>query len=195
MPAMCPVHVSCVMRGLCVQCHAWTLCACCCLCLSIVCFLHTALVGLMCMAHVCLRHLTLAFFNVHVPCPCMPHAHTCHVGIMYRHVPYMPRSHTCTCHVGCKQVCEEANCFSLATANASGKPSVRVLLLKGYDERGFTFFTNYHSRKGRDLAANGVAALCIYWERLQRQVREEAWLSTCRKPLVHVEGEGGEQVP
>jgi len=71
------------------------------------------------------------------------------------------------------KTCEEPNIIALATADASGRPSVRSMLLKGYDERGFIFFTNYDSRKGRDLAANPAAAFNIYWERLQRQVRVE----------------------
>ncbi len=61
----------------------------------------------------------------------------------------------------------------LATANRDGAPSARAVLLKGVDERGFTFFTNYDSRKGRELAANPRAALCFYWQPLERQVRVE----------------------
>jgi pyridoxamine 5'-phosphate oxidase len=62
---------------------------------------------------------------------------------------------------------------TLATADSGGRPSARVVLLKGYDERGFVFFTNYESRKGRDLAANPNAALVFYWAPLNRQVRIE----------------------
>lgn len=59
--------------------------------------------------------------------------------------------------------------MAIASTDASGVPSVRMVLLKGYDERGFIFYTNYDSRKGQELA-NGHAALCMYWEPLQRQV-------------------------
>jgi pyridoxamine 5'-phosphate oxidase len=60
--------------------------------------------------------------------------------------------------------------FALATADTSGQPSVRHVLLRGLDERGFVFFTNYDSRKGRDLAENPRAALAFYWRELERQV-------------------------
>jgi pyridoxamine 5'-phosphate oxidase len=67
----------------------------------------------------------------------------------------------------------EPNAMTLATADASGAPSARVVLLKSFDERGFTFHTNYDSRKGRELAGNPRAALCFYWQPLERQVRIE----------------------
>ncbi len=67
----------------------------------------------------------------------------------------------------------DANAMSLATADAAGRPAVRVVLLKGLDERGFVFYTNSESRKGEDLAENGQAALCFYWKSLSRQVRIE----------------------
>lgn len=60
--------------------------------------------------------------------------------------------------------------MTLATADASGRPSARTVLLKGLDPRGFTFFTNYESRKGRDLSENPFAALVFYWPQLERQV-------------------------
>jgi pyridoxamine 5'-phosphate oxidase len=63
--------------------------------------------------------------------------------------------------------------MTLATADAQGRPSARVVLLKGYDERGFVFFTNYDSRKGRELAENPHAALVFYWPAFDRQVRIE----------------------
>jgi pyridoxamine 5'-phosphate oxidase len=63
--------------------------------------------------------------------------------------------------------------MTLATADAEGRPSARMLLLKGADERGFTFFTGYESRKGRELEANPRAALVFYWRPLGRQVRVE----------------------
>ena len=63
--------------------------------------------------------------------------------------------------------------MTLATADAEGRPSARMLLLKGADERGFSFFTGYESRKGRELEANPRAALVFYWRPLGRQVRVE----------------------
>ncbi|MEE4299916.1 MAG: pyridoxamine 5'-phosphate oxidase [Pseudomonadales bacterium] len=63
--------------------------------------------------------------------------------------------------------------FALATASADGAPAVRMLLLKGFDASGFRFFTNLESRKGGDLAANPVAAMCFHWKSLARQVRIE----------------------
>jgi pyridoxamine 5'-phosphate oxidase len=67
----------------------------------------------------------------------------------------------------------EANAMTLATADASGMPSARVCLLKGFDASGFVFYTNYESRKGRELAANPRAAMCFYWQPFERQVRIE----------------------
>jgi pyridoxamine 5'-phosphate oxidase len=62
---------------------------------------------------------------------------------------------------------------ALATASADGSPSVRMVLVKRYDDAGFVFFTNYESRKGRELAANPYASLLFYWIELERQVRVE----------------------
>ncbi len=62
---------------------------------------------------------------------------------------------------------------ALATADAGGRPSVRMVLLRGADERGFVFFTNYQSRKGRELDENPHAALCFHWVALDEQVRVE----------------------
>ncbi|MBY4795310.1 pyridoxamine 5'-phosphate oxidase [Burkholderia multivorans] len=67
----------------------------------------------------------------------------------------------------------EPNTMTLATVGADGRPSARIVLVKGVDERGFVFFTNYESRKGRDLAAHPYAALLFYWIELERQVRIE----------------------
>lgn len=64
-----------------------------------------------------------------------------------------------------------ANAMTIATATADGIPSARVVLLKGFDETGFVFFTNYESQKGRELETNPVAALVFYWDKLDRQVR------------------------
>ena len=66
---------------------------------------------------------------------------------------------------------------ALATADASGAPSVRMVLLKGFDERGFVFYTNTESRKGREVAENPRAALCFHWKTLARQVRVEGAVS------------------
>jgi pyridoxamine 5'-phosphate oxidase len=65
----------------------------------------------------------------------------------------------------------DANAMTLSTVTKSGKPAARIVLLKGFDQRGFVFFTNYDSDKGRELAANPYAALTFYWMPLERQVR------------------------
>lgn len=67
----------------------------------------------------------------------------------------------------------EPNAMTLATADKSGRPSARVVLLKGFRENGFIFFTNYESRKGRELEDNPYAALVFFWMELERQVRIE----------------------
>jgi pyridoxamine 5'-phosphate oxidase len=64
----------------------------------------------------------------------------------------------------------QANAMTLATATASGIPSARMVLLKGFDEHGFVFFTNYGSRKGNELRENPRAAIVFYWQELHRQV-------------------------
>lgn len=64
----------------------------------------------------------------------------------------------------------DINAMTLATVDSDGKPSTRTVLLKSVDERGFIFFTNYDSRKGRELAANPNAALTFFWSELERQV-------------------------
>jgi pyridoxamine 5'-phosphate oxidase len=65
------------------------------------------------------------------------------------------------------------NTMTLATAAPGGRPSARMVLLKGFDRDGFVFYTNYESRKGRELTTNPYAALVLYWARLERQVRVE----------------------
>jgi pyridoxamine 5'-phosphate oxidase len=67
----------------------------------------------------------------------------------------------------------EPEAMTLSTATADGRPSARVVLLRGFDSRGFCFFSNYDSRKGRELAANPHAALTFHWPDLERQVRIE----------------------
>jgi pyridoxamine 5'-phosphate oxidase len=106
----------------------------------------------------------------------------------------------------------EPTAFALATVGAGGQPSVRILLLKGVDERGFVFYTNYESRKGTELLAHPLAAMCFHWQPLERQVRVEgraarvsddeadayfasrprgsqigAWASLQSRPLEHVD--------
>jgi len=65
----------------------------------------------------------------------------------------------------------EPTAMALGTATREGMPSVRMVLLKGADERGFTFFTDYRSRKGRELEENPRAALCFHWSEVDRQIR------------------------
>ena len=67
----------------------------------------------------------------------------------------------------------DANAMALATATADGKPSARIVLLKDFDERGFVFYTNYTSEKGRQLEQNPRAALVFYWMEVERQIRIE----------------------
>lgn len=67
----------------------------------------------------------------------------------------------------------DPNALCLATATPEGRPSARMVLLKGHDARGFVFYTNLESRKGGELAANPFAALCFHWKTLQRSVRVE----------------------
>jgi pyridoxamine 5'-phosphate oxidase len=67
----------------------------------------------------------------------------------------------------------EPNAMALATADKRGRPSLRIVLMRGFDDRGFVFFTNYDSRKGREIDGNGEAALLFFWERLERQIRIE----------------------
>ena len=66
---------------------------------------------------------------------------------------------------------DEPTAMTLATATAGGRPSARMVLLKGVDDRGFVFYTDYRSRKGEDLAANPYAALVFYWPEIERQIR------------------------
>jgi pyridoxamine 5'-phosphate oxidase len=63
--------------------------------------------------------------------------------------------------------------MTLATVGDNGRPSARIVLLRGWDEHGFTFFTNYQSRKGNEIAAHAGAALVFFWDRLERQIRIE----------------------
>jgi pyridoxamine 5'-phosphate oxidase len=86
----------------------------------------------------------------------------------------------------------DVNAMTLATADKEGRPSARIVLLKGVDSRGFVFFTNYESRKGHELSENSDAALVFYWPDLERQVciagqvtrlnREESEAYFCTRP-------------
>ncbi|HEX4495695.1 MAG TPA: pyridoxamine 5'-phosphate oxidase [Thermoanaerobaculia bacterium] len=73
---------------------------------------------------------------------------------------------------------QDFTAMTLATADGAGRPSARVVLLKGVDERGFVFYTDHGSRKGRELLANPRAALVFYWASLDRQVRVEGTVET-----------------
>ncbi len=75
----------------------------------------------------------------------------------------------------------EPNAMILATATPEGRPSARTVLLKGYDERGFVFYTNYEGRKADELEANPACALLFYWGELERQVRIEGRASRLSK--------------
>ncbi len=76
-----------------------------------------------------------------------------------------------------KQVLEagvpEPNAMTLATATSDGRPSARIVLLKSFDNNGFVFYTNYLSRKGKEMAKNPLASLVFFWPELERQVRIE----------------------
>ena len=72
-----------------------------------------------------------------------------------------------------RSILPQPNAMSLGTVEEGGQPSVRIVLLKGFDERGFVFYTNYEGRKGRQLLTNPKAALCFYWPTIDIQVRIE----------------------
>jgi pyridoxamine 5'-phosphate oxidase len=74
------------------------------------------------------------------------------------------------------------NSMTLATASAAGRPSARAVLLKGFDPRGFVFYTSYESRKGHELAENPRASLLFCWEELERQVRIEGGVEKTPPP-------------
>jgi pyridoxamine 5'-phosphate oxidase len=71
---------------------------------------------------------------------------------------------------------EEPTAMTLATVGKDGKPSARMVLLKGFDQNGFAFYTNYESRKGQEIARNHRVALVLYWKELERQVRIEGFV-------------------
>lgn len=67
----------------------------------------------------------------------------------------------------------EVNAFTLATATKTGKPSARIVLLKGFDENGFVFYTNYQSHKGKEISENAYVSMVFFWKEIERQVRIE----------------------
>jgi pyridoxamine 5'-phosphate oxidase len=75
----------------------------------------------------------------------------------------------------------EPNAMTLATATHDGKPSARTMLLKGFDKTGFTFYTNYLSRKGKEISKNPAACMVFFWPELERQVRIEGTLEKVSK--------------
>lgn len=79
----------------------------------------------------------------------------------------------------------DSNAMALATADTTGRPSVRMVLLKGHDARGFVFYTNFESRKAEELLANPNAALLFHWKSLRRQIRIEG-------PVTRVDDEEGD---
>jgi pyridoxamine 5'-phosphate oxidase len=92
---------------------------------------------------------------------------------------------------------EAATAATLASADLEGRPSARVVLVKQVDERGFVFFTNRESRKGRELEQNAWAALCFFWPSLQRQVRVEGpveWVSDAESDAYFASRPRGSQI-
>jgi len=76
-------------------------------------------------------------------------------------------------HEAVNSVQNEPNAMTLATATTDGRPSARIVLMKGYDSNGFSFYTNYLSRKGKEIGKNPLGALVFFWDSLERQVRIE----------------------
>lgn len=77
----------------------------------------------------------------------------------------------------------EPNAMTLATATPDGRPSARIVLLKGFDDRGFKFYTNYLSRKGKELTKNPLATLVFFWAETERQVRIEGTIEKLSKDV------------
>ena len=89
----------------------------------------------------------------------------------------------------------ESNAMALATSTPDGRPSVRIVLLRGVDARGFAFYTNYESRKARELEANPQAALVFFWHELERQVRVEGRVDAFRTTSPTGTSKAGPPVP
>lgn len=81
-------------------------------------------------------------------------------------------------HEALKTEAEDADAACVASSDASGMPNARMVLVRKVDERGFTFFTNYESTKGREILSNPKAALCYHWKSLRRQVRIQGIVET-----------------
>ena len=77
---------------------------------------------------------------------------------------------------------EDVNAMTLASSTIGGVPSARIVLLKHFDEKGFTFFTSYDSRKGAELESNPFGAILLYWKELNRQVRIEGTIEKVSEP-------------
>src|ERR1700749_4605495 len=77
----------------------------------------------------------------------------------------------------------EPNAMTLSTATHDGRPSARIVLLKGFDATGFMFYTNYLSRKGREITKNPLGALTFFWSELERQVRIEGTIEKLSKEM------------
>src|ERR1700733_11270315 len=76
---------------------------------------------------------------------------------------------------------QEPTAMTLATATPDGRPSARIVLMKGFDSNGFVFYTNYLSRKGKEIAKNPLGALLFFWDTLERQVRIEGTIEKISK--------------
>jgi len=79
---------------------------------------------------------------------------------------------------------KEANAMTIATVDAAGKPSARIVLLKGFDKKGFIFYTNYESKKGQDLVVNPHIAAVFLWKDLERQIRIEGTAKKITKEIM-----------
>ena len=101
---------------------------------------------------------------VHAMCRCQPFSTV--------NAVYFDSLFVCGC-LCCVLYVSQVNAMTLATVSSDGRPSARIVLLKGYGADGFRFFTNYESRKGRELAANPFASLVFYWPVMNRSVRIE----------------------
>lgn len=86
-------------------------------------------------------------------------------------------------HEAVRSECHEPNAMVLSTATKKGKPSSRIVLLRGLDDHGFNFFTNYQSRKGRELKENPYASLLLFWPEMERQIRIEGKVEFAPKEI------------
>jgi pyridoxamine 5'-phosphate oxidase len=86
-------------------------------------------------------------------------------------------------HEAVRGECNEPNAMTLSTATKKGKPSSRIVLLRGLDNHGFNFFTNYQSRKGKELKENPYASLLFFWPEMERQIRIEGKIEFAPKEI------------